>query len=287
MNNFLMFKKIAGICTISLVITGCASNADREEWDTKRVLCVAAGSLAGVAFSAAANDDSDGKSNAIGALVGAGVGAIACAPPVLLDGDRDGVYDKNDQCPYTPPGTAVNTVGCSLDDDKDGVVNNIDQCPNTPAGATVDETGCEIINDQDGDGVLDDADQCPDTPAGVAVNSLGCEENIIALEGIQFEYKSYNLTADSELILDDVANKLIASDASVLIAGHTDSIGSKKYNINLSDKRANSVKKYLISQGVNADNLTSEGFGEGQPIASNKTDEGRSENRRVEIRVVN
>jgi len=179
-------------------------------------------------------------------------------------------------------------VGCSLDDDKDGVANSIDQCPNTPLGTEVDETGCEIINDQDGDGVLDEADQCPDTPAGTAVNSIGCDENIaIVLDGVFFEYKSFDLTADSQEILNQVASKLVAADAEVLVAGHTDSVGGNAYNVKLSDKRAASVKDYLVSQGVPADKISSQGFGEDNPIASNETDTGRAQNRRVEMQIQN
>jgi OOP family OmpA-OmpF porin len=290
MNNSHTFKKAAGILTLSLVITGCASTSNSKpgEWDTKRVLCVAAGGLAGVAADAGANRGSDGKSKAAGALVGVGLGAIFCAPGVVLDGDQDGVIDKNDECPYTPLGTEVDAVGCSLDDDKDGVANSIDQCPNTPLGTEVDETGCEIINDQDGDGVLDEADQCPDTPAGTAVNSIGCDENIaIVLDGVFFEYKSFDLTADSQEILNQVASKLVAADAEVLVAGHTDSVGGNAYNIKLSDKRAASVKDYLVSQGVPADKVSSQGFGEDNPIASNETDAGRAQNRRVEMQIQN
>ncbi len=291
MNNQ-SFKKVAGVFTLSLVITGCASTSSPSKtegtWDTKRVLCVAAGGLAGAALDAAGNRSSDGKSKGIGALVGVGLGAAFCAPGVVLDGDQDGVPDKKDECPYTPLGTAVNEVGCSLDDDKDGVNNAIDQCPNTPPGTEVDETGCAVVNDQDGDGVLDEADQCPDTPAGTAVNSIGCDENVaIVLEGIFFEYKSFDLTADSKTILNDVASKLIAANAEVLVAGHTDSIGGNTYNLRLSDKRAASVQEYLVSQGVPAQSISSQGFGEENPIATNDTDEGRAQNRRVEMQIQN
>jgi len=290
MNNYQTFKKVAGVFTLSLVITGCttATNSKPEPWDTKRVLCVAAGGLAGAALDAAANGSSDGSSKAVGALVGTGLGAIFCAPGVVLDGDQDGVIDKNDECPYTPLGTAVDAVGCSLDDDKDGVANTIDQCPNTPIGTEVDETGCEILNDQDGDGVLDEADQCPDTPAGTVVNSIGCDASLaFVLDGVFFEYKSSDLTADSKLILNRVAAKLVAADAKVLVAGHTDSIGGNAYNIGLSDQRAASVKQHLISQGVTSNNISSQGFGEDNPIASNETDAGRAQNRRVEMQIQN
>ena len=278
------------VFSLSLAIAGCASTSDSQtsKWDTKRVLCVAASGLAGAAADKAANSDGDSKSNAVGALVGAGLGAILCASGTVLDGDQDSVTDKLDECPYTALGTEVDSVGCSLDDDNDGVPNSIDQCSNTPEGIKVDEAGCEIIIDEDGDGVLDDADQCSNTPAGTLVNSIGCEENqAIVLDGVFFEYKSFSLTSDSQTLLNEVASKLQAADAQVLIAGHTDSVGGKAYNETLSDKRAAAVRDYLISQGVGADRLSSEGFGEESPIASNETDQGRAENRRVEMQVQN
>jgi outer membrane protein OmpA-like peptidoglycan-associated protein len=88
------------------------------------------------------------------------------------DADADGVPDKQDACPNTPPGATVDQRGCPRDSDQDGVVDGIDQCPNTPAGAKIDAGGCPV--DADRDGIPDGLDQCPDTPAGAAVNTVGC-----------------------------------------------------------------------------------------------------------------
>jgi OmpA-OmpF porin, OOP family len=87
--------------------------------------------------------------------------------------------------------------------------------------------------------------------------------------------------------LDDLVGKLKAVNLEVIIAiGHTDSIGSKAYNQKLSLRRANAVKAYLVSKGIEANRVYTEGKGETQPIADNKTKEGRAKNRRVEIEVV-
>lgn len=88
------------------------------------------------------------------------------------DEDHDGVSDKKDACPGTPPGAKVDSKGCPADDDKDGVLNGVDSCPNTPLGATVDVKGCP--HDSDGDKVFDGIDQCPGTPPGIAVDAKGC-----------------------------------------------------------------------------------------------------------------
>ena len=90
----------------------------------------------------------------------------------VRDSDRDGVPDRDDLCPNTPPGVIVDETGCPVDSDGDGVPDGIDACPNTPRGATVDERGCPM--DSDNDGVPDGIDQCPNTPAGTQVDEKGC-----------------------------------------------------------------------------------------------------------------
>ncbi|MBZ0169582.1 MAG: OmpA family protein, partial [Kofleriaceae bacterium] len=222
----------------------------------------------------------------IGAGAGAVAGALLCAaltPQAAPDADRDGVPDSADKCPNTPVGVKVDATGCPLDSDGDGVADYKDQCPNTPAGVKVDATGCPL--DSDGDGVADYKDQCPGTPAGVKVNQLGCpKREPIVLKGVNFAFNSAELTPPSLTILDGVAEILTKHpDVKVIIAGHTDSIGTAQYNKKLSQRRTESVRNYLISRGVNAANLTAVGFGEEKPIASNDTDEGRANNRRVEL----
>ncbi|HEY6644731.1 OmpA family protein [Povalibacter sp.] len=141
--------------------------------------------------------------------------------------------------------------------------------------------------DSDGDGVIDPQDQCPDTPRGVAVDAVGCpRKGSITLRGVDFEFDSANLTGDSKSTLDEVAADLKKFPRlKILLEGHTDSVGNDAYNLKLSQRRAASVREYLVSQGVNPANLTSEGFGESKPIASNATPDGRAENRRVAMSV--
>lgn len=91
-----------------------------------------------------------------------------------IDSDGDGVPDKKDQCPDTPPGVKVDAFGCPIDSDNDGVPDYLDKCPNTKAGMEVDENGCPV--DSDGDGVPDRLDRCPNTPQGMKVNEEGCPD---------------------------------------------------------------------------------------------------------------
>lgn len=206
-----------------------------------------------------------------------------------LDADTDGVYDEDDRCPGTPPGVGVDVAGCALDTDEDSVADHLDRCPATPAGAAVDEVGCRI--DSDSDGVWEEDDLCPGTAAGIEVDSTGCqilfddeEEVPLVLEGVTFETASATLTEAARLILDGVAAALVANpEIRVRVNGHTDSTGDRAYNIDLSQRRAESVMTYLASQSVAGDRMEARGFGPDEPVATNETPDGRQANRRVEL----
>jgi OOP family OmpA-OmpF porin len=175
------------------------------------------------------------------------------------------------------------------DSDGDGVPDSVDMCPNTPPGTVVDAKGCAVSVDSDGDGVPDAIDQCPGTPKGFKVDAVGCiVEQTLVLPSINFEFGSDRLTLEAKTTLDEVATSLgTQPDLQLEIAGHTDSLGPAGYNLKLSQKRAAAVKDYLVSHGVTAMRLKSEGFGEFNPIATNETEEGRAKNRRVEFKVLN
>jgi OOP family OmpA-OmpF porin len=210
-------------------------------------------------------------------------GAVVDEHGCELDGDQDGVVDRLDKCPGTAEDAPVDRSGCELDCDGDGVVNSKDNCPRTPAGAAVDAQGCEL--DSDGDGVLNAADLCPNTVAGVEVDVTGCErEQPILLRGVNFHYDTANLTQEAMNILDGVARSLLSyPELRLEVAGHTDSSGDDAYNLDLSQRRSEAVRVYLISKGVNADMFSAHGYGEERPVASNATAAGRAENRRVEL----
>lgn len=142
--------------------------------------------------------------------------------------------------------------------------------------------------DSDGDGVIDPNDACPGTPVGLKVDERGCaiKEAKIVLRDINFEFNSANLTAESKASLDKVVAGLSGQPTmNLLIEGHTDSVGTDAYNLTLSKQRAASARAYLIEKGIEGKRIESTGFGESKPVASNKTAEGRAENRRVEFKV--
>ena len=234
------------------------------------------------------------------------------------DSDGDGVIDADDACAATPGGAAVDERGCALDSDNDGVIDARDECPGTAAGVEVDRSGCEVRRDSDGDGVADDndqcpgtasgrpvnadgcladddndgvgndRDQCPDTPADAKVNARGCEitRSIeLQLQTDEIDFDSARLKPAMEAALDNVIARLQATDAEeqLEIIGYTDSIGTRAYNQELSARRAQAVADYLANNGVDRDSMSISGRGENNPVASNETEAGRDQNRRVVI----
>ncbi|WP_394774899.1 OmpA family protein [Flavobacterium sp.] len=204
------------------------------------------------------------------------------------DTDGDGIADKDDACPDVAGLAALK--GCP-DTDGDGVADKDDKCP-TVAGPK-ENGGCPFL-DADKDGVLDKDDDCP-TVAGPASNR-GCPEvTAEALEDLKVQARAVYFnsgkatfkTGDKETLarLDAIKQILINyPNAKFSVEGHTDSDGSDKLNQKLSEDRAAAVMNALIERGVNVDNLQSKGFGESQPVASNKTAAGKAQNRRTEIK---
>lgn len=161
--------------------------------------------------------------------------------------------------------------------------------------STLEGTVDQLSKDSDGDGVSDKFDKCPGTPAGTAVDGSGCPikfpEPVVnnATTGayfapIQFEFDSSVLKTESYATLDKLAQELRSASSSVTLDGYASAEGSEDYNMNLSKDRANAVKQYLVNAGVSASSISANGYGEANPVASNSTEEGRVQNRRVEIK---
>ncbi|MFK8077908.1 MAG: OmpA family protein [Granulosicoccus sp.] len=141
--------------------------------------------------------------------------------------------------------------------------------------------------DSDFDGVADLMDQCPTTPRGAPVKSDGCAVFNGVIEGINFEPNSDLLTADALAILQGVAQTLQEFPGiRVTIEAHTDNQGSATSNLLLSKRRAVSVARYLVDNGIAGSRLRPQAFGESTPRTSNATKEGRAANRRVEFSIL-
>ena len=169
-----------------------------------------------------------------------------------------------------------------IDSDRDGVPDSLDKCPDTPIGVDVDESGCPKVvqTDSDGDGVFDDVDECSDTPVGAIVDDRGCW----VVKGVQFDYKKWDVKPQFNSNLDNIENILKNNPGlKIRIEGHTDDVGSMKYNIGLSGKRAQAIKDYLVGKSIDPSRITTKGLGYTYPIADNDTPKGRALNRRAEI----
>lgn len=203
------------------------------------------------------------------------------------DADGDGVADKDDACPNEAGLPAL--AGCP-DADGDGVADKDDACP-SEAGPAANK-GCPWP-DTDGDGVLDKDDSCPEV-AGTVANK-GCPEVTAEVQKklndyartILFDTGKSSIKAESTAVMVDII--LILKEypnAKFTVEGHTDSVGSNSLNQKLSESRANSVRDFLVKEGIGADRLTAIGYGEDKPIATNNTRAGRTQNRRVEINLI-
>jgi outer membrane protein OmpA-like peptidoglycan-associated protein len=218
------------------------------------------------------------------------------------DDDRDGIKNDEDRCPRESEDIDgfEDRDGCpDPDNDKDGVLDSVDHCPNDPEDVDKyeDADGCPDI-DNDKDGIPDLKDKCPNEPE--ALNGFedtdGCpdekpkavkEPDIPRqqiLRGLQFKSGSVEMTYGSYVYLDPIAQSLLEfTSVEIEIRAHTDGIGKYETNQRLSQLRAEAVRQYLISKGVEPNRIRAVGFGPSSPIADNRTADGRALNRRIEI----
>lgn len=205
------------------------------------------------------------------------------------DSDKDGLMDSVDKCP-NQAGARENN-GCPWgDSDNDGVLDNLDKCPTVPGAK--DNEGCPY-KDTDGDGVFDKDDRCP-TVKGT-ISNFGCPEIgedvvkklndyaktiLFDVNKSTFQQKTFPVLQAMAVILKEYPS------AKFSIEGHTDSDGAAETNLKLSESRAAAVMGYLVEKGIDASRLSSKGYGETKPIATNKTKVGKALNRRVEVKLV-
>jgi len=213
----------------------------------------------------------------------------------IVDTDKDGVMDQLDIEPNTPAGVMVYGNGKAVDSDKDGLPDYKDKCP--LEYGPISNEGCPLNVDSDGDGIMDGKDLCPNT-AGTPENR-GCPEseeekpsNInqqigLLAANIYFDTNSDRIKSISFATIDKIVTLMKqVPNVKFIIEGHTDDRNSDRYNLYLSQRRASSVRKYMIRQGVGAERLKSKGYGETRPKFSNQNPGGRQLNRRVEIKPI-
>ena len=207
------------------------------------------------------------------------------------DRDGDGFLDSQDACPDTP---GIAPDGCpEKDRDGDGILDSQDACPDTPG---VPPDGCPIP-DTDGDGILDPDDQCitePETRNGYE-DEDGCPDEIPenvqqftgVIRGIYFDLNKDTIKPKSMPVLDRAVDVLKEFPSiNIEISGHTDSTGTREYNLDLSERRAGSVKRYMVEKGIDESRITNRGAGPDEPIDTNKSAAGRAKNRRIEFTIL-
>ena len=217
------------------------------------------------------------------------------------DGDGDGVPDDIDACPAEAQvdGEAdLARPGCNRKDkDGDGIVDSLDACPTVEGTAHEDSGQHGCPGDSDGDGVRDDQDACPDVKGKPNDDPTknGCLEavrlkgkEIVILQKVVFATGRSRIQSASDSLLDQVASVLNDHRELELVEvqGHTDDRGSKAVNKRLSQARAEAVVAALVSRGIAKERLSAKGFGPDTPIADNDTEDGRSDNRRVEFKII-
>ncbi len=200
------------------------------------------------------------------------------------DRDGDGLKDNADKCP-DKPGPQANQ-GCPWPDtDGDGLTDNVDKCPKEKGPK--ENKGCPW-GDADQDGTTDNLDRCPKTPG--PKSNRGCplaimkQKKIEITQKVFFDFNKAKIKTVSYPVLDAVAAILKKYNrVKIRIEGHTDDVGDADYNLKLSNRRARSVRAYLISKGIPGSRLTSKGYGKTVPLIQAKTPEARAKNRRVEF----
>jgi outer membrane protein OmpA-like peptidoglycan-associated protein len=244
------------------------------------------------------DSDGDGFADPQDACVAVpGVAPNGCPAPVAapVDTDKDGIVDASDPCPTeAEDGAAPNPAdGCpNKDQDEDGILIPDDKCP-TEKGVAPD--GC--VHDKDGDGVLDEADKCPDQPEtkNGFQDADGCPDELPkavakfagVIKGIQFDFGKATIRKESNKVLDEAIKVLKEYDElRIMVSGHTDNVGDAQTNLDLSQARANSVKEYMVSKGIDGGRIDTRGAGPNEPVADNATDTGRQENRRIEFKLL-
>jgi OOP family OmpA-OmpF porin len=219
----------------------------------------------------------------------------------LKDTDGDGIPDDVDACPEVPEDhkDPDPNDGCPApsDRDGDGIPDQYDKCPDQPEDkdGVDDSDGCPE-DDADGDGIPDAKDACPKEPGQPDPDPKknGCPK-FIRLEGssvrvlqqVHFATGSATILPDSFPMLQEIVQLLKANPGikKMRIEGHTDNRGGADMNLDLSKRRAASVRTWLVTHGIEAPRLESEGYGLTKPIQSNDTVEGRQGNRRVEFKI--
>jgi OOP family OmpA-OmpF porin len=238
--------------------------------------------------------EASGRTNHLEVLLGLSFVLNRKKPAPDPDTDGDGFKDRVDKCVQVP---GVAPDGCpppeDPDSDGDGFKDSVDKCVDVPGVAP---DGCPPP-DRDGDGIIDPLDKCPDEPEtkNNYKDDDGCPDEIPkevkrytgVIEGIYFDTDKDVIKSDSRPTLDNAAKVMKEfPDMKVEISGHTDTDGVREHNVDLSRRRAEAVRKYLIDAGIDPSRITTRGAGPDEPRDSNESEAGKAKNRRIEFSLI-
>ncbi|MBA3318749.1 MAG: OmpA family protein [Gemmatimonadales bacterium] len=283
--------------------TGCPSDSDADGVPDGVDRCANTAPGASV-NSTGCTQDSDGDNIADGLdrCPDTETGVLVDPNGCPKDSDGDSIPDGLDRCSETPRGATVDALGCPGDEDGDGVLDGLDRCPRTPTGATINPAGCPTAPGAAARPAPPDP-QTPAQPPAVTPRpsrvqrdpprpqptARASRSGIVAgvLPGVGFAPGTARLLPQSYAALDSIAG-ILQADTTLRaeVGAHTDNAGVAAQNQHLTNLQADAVRTYLVTKGVNFQQVQARGYGGGIPLTTDNTPRGRLANRRVEIKPV-
>jgi len=277
--------------------TGCPSDSDADGVPDGVDRCANTAPGASVNATGCTQDsDGDNIADGLDRCPDTEAGVLVDPNGCPKDSDGDSIPDGLDRCSETPRGATVDALGCPGDEDGDGVLDGLDRCPRTPTGAAINPSGCPT-----GQGAAAQPQAAAPQPARTPRDAAAPRPQptgrtpapvlarIVAgvLPGVGFAPGTARLRPESYLALDSIAG-ILQADTTLRaeIGAHTDNSGTAAGNQHLSNLQAEAVRTYLVTKGVNFQQLQARGYGGTVPLTPDNTPRGRVANRRVEIKPV-
>jgi outer membrane protein OmpA-like peptidoglycan-associated protein len=284
--------------------TGCPSDSDADGVPDGVDRCANTTPGASVNASGCTQDsDGDNIADGLDRCPDTEPGVLVDPNGCPKDSDGDSIPDGLDRCSETPRGATVDALGCPGDEDGDGVLDGLDRCPRTPTGAAINPSGCSTGQGAGGQpqaaappaAAPPAAAPPPRAPRAAAAprqptgRTPAARTRIEAgiLPGVGFAPGTARLRPESYVALDSIARILQAdTTARVEVGAHTDNAGIAAQNQHLSNLQADAVRTYLVTKGVNFQQVQARGYGGTVPLTTDNSPRGRLANRRVEIKPV-
>jgi outer membrane protein OmpA-like peptidoglycan-associated protein len=290
--------------------TGCPSDSDADGVPDGVDRC-AITALGADVDSTGCTQDSDGDNIADGIdrCPDTESGVLVDPNGCPRDSDGDAIPDGLDRCSETPKGATVDALGCPGDEDGDGVLDGLDRCPRTPTGTTINAQGCPATQGaapqpapraapapapsnapapQPGAAAAGAAAAGAAAPPGARPGGAAAKGRLTpgVIAGVAFASGSARLLSQSYVPLDSIAAILKADTTlKIEIGAHTDNSGTPSENDHLTNLQAEAVRTYLVTKGVNFQQVQARGYGSAFPLTTDNTPRGRAANRRVELKL--